>query len=81
MKKPFALFSGQAYYPAPGWTDYDGDYETLAEAIKVGKRKCESSYEWWQVVDLNRKIIVAGEGEGYTGLFSKFPAFPDEKEE
>lgn len=69
MKKPFILFCGFAYYPAPGWQEYIGDFETLDAACEAGKKEIIiAMYDWWQVVDLNEKVIVAGEGEWYTGL-------------
>lgn len=73
MDKPFILFAGDTYYPAPGWHNYDGDFATLEAACKSGKAGLCAG-EWWQVVDLNTKRIVAGEGEGYTGLFELLKA-------
>lgn len=76
MDKPFILFCGFTYYPAPGWQGYIGDFETLEQACESGIENSQNEYDWWQVVDLDQKKIVAGEGEGHTGLFGKFPANP-----
>ncbi len=77
MKKPFILFCGFTYYPAPGWQGYIGDFETLETACEAGRQEILDMHDWWQVVDLNKKAIVAGEGEGHTGLFGLFPANPN----
>jgi len=69
--KPFALLSGATYYPAPGWKDFDALYESLEDAIEQGKKNAEENYGWFQVLDLRTLEIVAGEGEGHTGLFGK----------
>ena len=76
--KPFALFTGQTYYPSPGWMGYDNAYETLEDAANRGKEISGDCCEWWQVVDLRILKIVAGEGSGHTGLFGHYPANPNE---
>lgn len=77
--KPFALFCGSTYYPAPGWQGYVDSFATLDEAVSsdIARKHEESSYDWWQVVDLRIKTIVAGAGEGHTGLMGMFPANPN----
>lgn len=76
VRRPFVVFWGYKYYAAPGWQNYIGDAETLEEAINIGKEKCSNEYEWWQVVDLMKKEIVAGEGSSHTGLYGEFAANP-----
>lgn len=71
----FALFSGATYYPAPGWKGLTGFYETLEAAVDQGKKEAEEAYGWWQVVDLEKREIVAGEGSGHSGLFGKVSAY------
>jgi len=76
----FVAFAGYTYYPSPGWTAHIGVFVTLDEAIHAAKEAHESVYggdSWWQVVALDRLEIVAGEGEGHTGLFGAFPANPN----
>ena len=72
--KPFALFAGPTYYPAPGWRGHLGQFQSVAEAEKEGRLVADEWYGWWQVVDLRNLEIVAGEGSGHTGLFGKMSA-------
>ena len=74
LVSPFALFAGATYYPAPGWRGHCGQFDTIEAAQKEGERIAEESYGWWQVVDLRKLEIVAGEGSGHTGLFGKVSA-------
>lgn len=74
LDRPFALFAGATYYPAPGWQEHRGQHATLEEATAIGKKLAEEEYGWWQVVDLRELKIVAGEGAGHTGLFGMCPA-------
>jgi hypothetical protein len=75
MEKPFVLFYGSTYYPASGWHDFAGEFDTLEEAAAEGeKRRAGYQFDWWQVVDLRERKIVAGSGEGHTGLFGKVVA-------
>lgn len=76
-EKPFALFSGSTYYPAPGWMGHRGQYANLEEAEKEGNKQAKEAYGWYQVVDLRILEIVAGEGSGHTGLFGQCPANPN----
>ena len=74
VRRPFALFAGETYYPAPGWQGHRGQYATLKEATAIGKELAKEKYTWWQVVDLRKLKIVAGEGAGHTGLLGMCPA-------
>jgi hypothetical protein len=79
--RPFLLFCGQTYYPDPGWQGYFNSYATLDEAETVAKQRIADSADWWQVVDVRTRLIVAGEGAGHTGLFglvSAGPTYPQE---
>jgi len=76
MEKPFIVFCGFTYYPPPGWYGYCGDAETLDNAKKIAIdtiKDCD--FDWWQIVDLGKKEVVAGNGSGHTGLFGKVDAF------
>jgi hypothetical protein len=46
--KRFLVFYGDQYYPAGGWGDFKGEFDTFEEAVKflVGK-----SFDWKEVVD------------------------------
>jgi hypothetical protein len=73
---PFALFAGATYYPAPGWKGHRGQYATVEEAAAIGEKIAEEEFGWWQVVDLRKLKIVAGEGAGHTGFWGECPAAP-----
>lgn len=47
--KRYALFEGSEYYPAGGWDDFVGTYDTKEEAEKA---RSPLKYGWWHVVDL-----------------------------
>lgn len=78
-EKNFIVFCGFTYYASPGWQGFHGRFETLAEAVSVGEAieaDVYSSCGWWQVVDLSKDEIVAGEGTCHTGLFGRFSVNP-----
>lgn len=76
--KRFALLSGQTYYPAPGWLNFNSWHNSIEEALAKWKEDVggESSCEWCQVLDTATFKIVAGVGSGHTGLFGKVQAGP-----
>lgn len=45
--KRYLLFAGDRYYPAGGWQDFKGSFDSLTEAILAAV----NSFEWWHVVD------------------------------
>lgn len=53
---PFALFSGDYYYPAGGWGDFVGCYESMEDALGGF---IPSEYAWAHVVDLRELREVA----------------------
>ena len=57
----FALFAGHDYYPAGGWDDFRGVYESVeaAEAAFRAGDPDESRWEWGHVVDLSSREEVA----------------------
>ena len=58
--KRFLVFAGDHYYPAGGWSDLQGAYETLDEATAAMKAEAEDSlYRWANVVDLQTGKEVA----------------------
>ena len=53
-KKPrYLLFAGSTYYPAGGWGDYRGAFETIKEATEAG-----DGFDWLDVVDLETLDFV-----------------------
>ncbi|MBZ5616208.1 MAG: hypothetical protein LAO23_19545 [Acidobacteriia bacterium] len=56
--KRFLLFRGYTYYPAGGWDDFYGHYDTEEEAQAAEKnaRKCD----WYQVIDTETDAAVTG---------------------
>jgi hypothetical protein len=75
MEKPFILFTGDTYYPGPGWANYRGSFDTLEDALTFALDPMTSSFDWWQIVDIRLRQIVAGDGEGFGGVY--IPADPN----
>lgn len=64
--KRFIVFAGETYYPHAGWRDYQNESDTLEAAEDIGKAllidgSCE--FDWYQVVDLDLRTIVAWGGK------------------
>lgn len=53
--KRFWLFAFDSYYPAGGLGDMVGEYDTLEEAVKVGREK---GRDHWEVLDMNSNTII-----------------------
>ena len=53
--KRYAVFVYEFYYPAGGWDDFRGDYDTLEEAVK--------HQGVTQVVDLQTGKVVYGDDD------------------
>lgn len=54
----YLLFAGDEYYPAGGWQDYRGRYNSLNEAIKAAGKL---TWDWWQIVNLDTGKIILEE--------------------
>ena len=52
----FLLFAGSTYYPAGGWSDYRGRYDSLEAATEAAANL--SGVDWWQVVEAAANRIV-----------------------
>jgi hypothetical protein len=76
--KRYVLFAGPTYYPAPGWCGMVETSDDLESLTETGKKKADDYYGWWQIVDVttDEGTVVAGEGEGHTGLYGLFSASP-----
>lgn len=82
IDKPFILFAGPTFYAYPGWMGYDGEFASLEAACLAGELAISNGWDWWQVVDLRSKHIVAGKGKSHTGLRGFTAAWPaGEKEQ
>ena len=61
----FALFAGEAHYPAGGWDDLIGTFDTVADACARFAQGREPEwftetipFEWGQIVDLTHREVV-----------------------
>ena len=58
MKK-YLLFAGDNYYPRAGTSDYEGDFDTIEEAVAKGTsvhvnehwKTGQRVYDWYEVVE------------------------------
>lgn len=70
----FLLFGGDQYYPAGGWQDYKGSFETLTDALRGAAGNLRDTdtgtWDWWHIVDLSTNQIVE---EGISGPSRKSP--------
>ena len=57
--KRYLLFRGDIYYPAGGWDDFKGSFDTLVEAAEEATK--DSSFDWWHVVDSHTGIKEEGD--------------------
>lgn len=55
--KRYLAFSGDNYYPAGGWDDFKGDFDSLTEAFAIAKKDNEK-YGWWHIIDRDTKEEV-----------------------
>ena len=49
--KRFFVFAGYTYYPAGGWDDFKGDFDTLEEAQSHLQSENVKETDWQQIVD------------------------------
>lgn len=80
--KRYHAFVGHTYYPAPAWSSWAGsaDSEAAAES-KAARLLGEIDGDWWQVVDMESEVVVAGHGEGFAGMCGLLSAAPAELEQ
>jgi hypothetical protein len=51
--KRFVVFAYGNYYPAGGWSDYTGSYDTVEEAREAARyQREENRNDWTDIVDL-----------------------------
>ncbi len=53
--KRYLLFDGAIYYPFGGWSDFQGEFDTVDEAMQ---HSLPDEYTWAHVVDTQLKQIV-----------------------
>lgn len=53
--KAYLMFSGLDYYPGGGIADYDGDFDSIDEAVKHFE---DMRHDWYQIVQSNDMSIV-----------------------
>jgi hypothetical protein len=75
MIKPFALFVGDEFYPAGGWYDFVGFFETKEQAVEAAAEPAEDCVSgwWFNVADLRTGKIVVDE----SGLPSRWRSQAD----
>jgi len=59
-RKRFLLFAGNTYYPAGGWNDLRGSFDTPEAAVEY-LTSTHSGLDWWQVVDtISNEVVKEG---------------------
>ena len=53
--KRYLLFAGDTYYPAGGWRDFLGHFDTEEEALDHLKTQ---PHDWWEIVDAELVEVV-----------------------
>lgn len=58
--KRFLLFANARWYPAGGWRDFRGSFDTLSETEEaLVKLQAEKDYmDWYQIVDTATEEII-----------------------
>jgi len=51
----YFLFAGDFYYPAGGWSDFQGDYSSEDAAVAEGQR---GDFDWLEIVDSHLRVVV-----------------------
>lgn len=49
--KRFAVFAGDDYYPAGGWADFQGSFDSI-EGAHAAANVHDKGGKWWHVIDL-----------------------------
>ena len=47
----YLVFAGPDYYPAGGWGDFIGNFESKEDALKAAKLDGSNLRDWSQVID------------------------------
>ena len=55
--KRYLVFAGSTYYPAGGWNDFCGSFDSELDALDYIARK-DSDCEWWHIVDTTTEQVT-----------------------
>ena len=75
----FALFAGEAHYPAGGWDDLVGAYDSIQKAIGAADNyERNANLEWGHIVNLTtaRPVLVWAVVSEYKRATKTRPAQP-----
>lgn len=65
LVKRYLLFGGYAYYPRGGWSDLQGSFDSVEEAVEAANAGesmiAKSGYDWWQIVDTQKPWYLVQE--------------------
>lgn len=56
--KRYLLFAGEAYYPSGGWSDYEGSFDTVEEAILKQEQLKNRGQPWYHIVDIETEKVI-----------------------
>ena len=60
--KPYLLFYGSRYYPCGGWSDFQGEFDTVEEAkaafMCADDERMEGGEQWAQIVCTKTRAVV-----------------------
>ena len=56
--KRYLVFAGEIYYPSGGWSDFEGAFDTLKDAVLCA-RACRC--DWWHIVDIETGQKIAAD--------------------
>lgn len=68
--KRFLLFGGGNYYAAGTFSDFIDSFDSRDEAKKAGsimRGDLNSSLEWYQVFDCEKRVLIEAVGYPYSG--------------
>lgn len=58
--KRYLVFASDFYYPAGGWGNFQGAFETKQEA-EIAEKEADKKFDYTEIVDLVEKGIVSDE--------------------
>ena len=53
--KRYLLFAGETYYPTGGWSDFQKDFDSLADAHAYPLKK----HDWAEIVDIEQGHVFS----------------------
>jgi hypothetical protein len=73
MKNKYFLFAGNIYYPARGWRDFEGEFETIESAMKFVEEKFITHSTMWANISDGKRIVMEGERDAEYPYTQNFP--------